>query len=243
MNAGMSTQSDDAPQAADLFITSTNINVNILGYFLDGWADLIEGMADKVQEVRQKVVSDLKDRDMPEVDTREMVAYVSITSNERRPYTINTTNPGATTTIYIDKHGRDLYVAWRTFIQPVLNNQVILTALGISGFLGLVTGGIDSSRNFYGRSEVSFSLFGWIVWTIGFMILACLGIAAVGRILKNNYLAFFFIEPSVFDAEDITAMSLSAHKSLLRALDSTGIDITKLRLKQTFKGGRRGEDL
>jgi len=54
-------------------------------------------------------------------------------------------------------------------------------------------------------------------------------------------LAYFFIEPNVFDAEDITAMSLSVHKSVLRALDSAGIDSSKLRLKQDFKGGRRDQ--
>ncbi len=86
------------------------------------------------------------------------------------------------------------------------------------------------------------------LWTFLITTLVMMGfefglIAIAGRILKGNFLAFFFIEPNVFDAEDITAMSLSAHKSLIRALDNTGIDVTKLRLKQNFKGGRRGEDL
>ena len=54
-------------------------------------------------------------------------------------------------------------------------------------------------------------------------------------------MAFFVIEPNLFDADDITAMSLTAHKSLLRAMDSSGIDMSKLRLKQDFQGGRRGE--
>jgi hypothetical protein len=64
-----------------------------------------------------------------------------------------------------------------------------------------------------------------------------------GRVLRGSAWVFFIIQPNVFDAEDITAMSLSAHKSILRALDGSGIDISKLRLKQTFKGGRRGEEV
>ena len=46
-------------------------------------------------------------------------------------------------------------------------------------------------------------------------------------------------EPSLFDAEDITAMNLSIHKSLLRALDQGGIDSSRLRLKGEFHSGRR----
>lgn len=45
----------------------------------------------------------------------------------------------------------------------------------------------------------------------------------------------------MFDAEDITAMGLSVHKTIIRCLDTAGIDISKLRLKRDFKGGRRDE--
>jgi hypothetical protein len=72
-------------------------------------------------------------------------------------------------------------------------------------------------------------------------ILGAIVIGVISRLIRGNFMAFFFIEPNIFDAEDITAMSLSTHKSILRALDTTGIDITKLRLKRDFKGGRLGE--
>jgi hypothetical protein len=75
-----------------------------------------------------------------------------------------------------------------------------------------------------------------------FAFLASL-MAKAGRLFKGDYLADFFIEPSWFDAEDITAMRLPVHKSILRALDASGIDISKQRLRQTFKGVWRGEEL
>jgi len=104
----------------------------------------------------------------------------------------------------------------------------------------LFTGGINRSNNLFGGpSSTDFSLFGWIGATIGFAILAAVILGVAGRVLKGSFWAYFFIEPSLFDAEDITAMSLSAHKSLLRALDSVGIESSKLRIKQDFKGGRR----
>jgi hypothetical protein len=60
---------------------------------------------------------------------------------------------------------------------------------------------------------------------------------------RRNFFRYFYVEPNLFDADDITAMSLSAHKSLIRALDKAGIDASKLRLKQSFKGGRWEEEL
>jgi hypothetical protein len=86
-----------------------------------------------------------------------------------------------------------------------------------------------------------FSIWDLIVNTIVMTIFATLIAALIGRFTKGDFLAFFFKVPNIFDAEDITAMGLSTHKSLLRALDSVGIDSSKLRPKQDFKGGRKGE--
>ena len=191
------------------------------------------------------MVSGLQERGMPEIQVSKKTGYVSLVASEHRAYTIATTSPGATTTIYVGKHGKDLYISWRTFIRPVINQGVVIILLFASVVLGLITGGIQQSGGglFGGQSRTYFSMTGFLFYTVIFLLLAILIVAIAGRIWKGNFLAFFFIEPNVFDADDITAMSLSAHKSLIRALDNAGIDVTKLRLKQNFKGGRRGEDL
>jgi hypothetical protein len=176
---------------------------------------------------------------MPEIQASKMTGIVSLTSNQRRPYLITTTAPGATTAINISKHGKDLFAAWRTFYRPVLNQGVILVTLGICVFLGLISGGYRPGGMF--DSSPSFSFGSWISSTILFVILAAVTLGLGGRIFKGSFLAFFFVEPNLFDADDITAMSLSAHKSILRGLDNAGIDVSKLRLKQDFKGGRRDE--
>ncbi len=218
-----------------------SFNVNNLGYFLDGWADLVEGMGEKADDIHANVLTQLKDREMPGIRVSAKTGYASHMASDRREYTVITTSPGATTLTYIGKHGKDLYTSWRTFIQPVLNKQVLLIALGISAALGLFTGGINESGGgmFGGPSQTSFSFLGWIGATIGFAILTAVILGIAGRVMKGSFWAYFFIEPSLFDADDITAMSLSAHKSLLRALDSVGIESSKLRIKRDFKGGRR----
>ncbi len=218
-----------------------NINVNKLGFYLDGWADLVEGMGSKFEEVRSGVLKQLEGRNMPDILVGNREGYVSLVSKDRRIYVVSTTDPGATTTIYVAQHGKDLYASWRTWIEQVLNVQLLQIVGVVCGVLGFLTGGLRSSTDFFRNAQSTISITGWVTSTIGLLILAAILIAIAGRVVKGSFLAFFFIEPNMFDAEDITAMSLSVHKSLLRALDTSGIDISKLRLKRDFKGGRRGD--
>ena len=75
------------------------------------------------------------------------------------------------------------------------------------------------------------------------LVVAAFVLAVAGKFFKGSYTAYFFIEPNIFDAEDISEMSLAAHYSILRSLDKAGIDTSKLRIKQKFTGGRKGEDI
>lgn len=225
-----------APQKQEL-------NVNALGDFLDGWSDLIEGMGGKADEVRQLVLKQLQDRNMPDINLGSKTGVVSLGSGEKRDYVVADTQPGAYTTIYISKHGNDLYASWRTWIEPKFNWN-LLKWFGLAAVvLGLISGGTSNNYGIFGSSRISFSLTGWIFSTIGFACLEFILLGIAGRIIKGRFFAYFFIEPNVFDAEDITAMSLSVHKSILHSLDNAGIDISKLRVKQTFKGGRRDDEV
>jgi hypothetical protein len=241
MTVGQQTPSNTPPQAP--VAPPNSINVDTLGIFLDGWSDLIEGMGGKANEVRVEVLKQLQSRGMPEIGLSNIIAFVGIFSSERRDYVITDTEPGARTTIYISQFGKDLYASWRTWIEPKMNWD-LLKWFGIgAGVLGFFSGGIQQSGGFFGPSSLSFSFPGWILSTIGFGIFGAILLAFTGKMVKGSYTAFFYIEPNIFDAEDITAMGLAVHKSILRALDTSGIDITKLRIKERFSGGRRGEDV
>jgi hypothetical protein len=222
--------------------TSDLTDVNKLGYFLDGWAEIIEGMAGKEVEVRNTVLEGLKNREMPEIGIQSKRGVVQLIGSAVREYIINTTDPGVTTAVYIAKHGKDLYASWKTFIRPVIDKPILVVTLTICALLGLIVGGIDRSNSFYSSTE-TFSFGGWIGWTIVFLIIAGILLGFAGRILRGNALAFFFVEPTIFDADDIAALSISVHKTILRSLDQSGIDVSKLLIKQSLKGGRRGEDV
>lgn len=228
-----------------------SVNVNRLGFFLDGWADLVEGMGAKVEEVTKTIQKILVDREMPDVDVQNVKASVGVTSGTRQ-YSITTTYPGATTTIYAGKYGNDLYVSWYTYIRPVLNIRILAILLAISAFFGLRAGvaaysagrGFASSGFFENLVSTTQIFIGavavFIGATLGAFVIEAVILSVLGFFFTRDPFWVFLVQPNVFDADDIAAMSLAAHKSILKALDRVGIDSSLLRHKQEFRR-KRGE--
>lgn len=382
--------------------------LNWLLFFIDGWSELIEGMGEKEVAIQTSLKEELDRRNMPDVKVEEVNALPAFFSTSSRPYSIATTSPGATTTVYIAKHGNDLYASWRTFLTPIINWNLIFTlakyggVLGLAYFvintvIGLITGiyegffvstaaknlgqailyALGWGSGIFLAGLVLISFFGFIYpyskkffkiaksykfWTLvsvlsgvgrflflyddkvefnlsrsyllsyvldpgilaltvflsgllvswlllivflishtwsgsqnypvdvlvvaliaGFIIvdltemgknlgrmwdifvgyfmsglysfeqaiviaLTVLGggiaiLILAGLMVHRNLIYFLIEQPTLFDLEDITAMSLSVHKSLLRVLDQQGIDVTKLRIKTSFKSGRKGDEV
>lgn len=302
----------------------------LLGYYLDGWADLIEGIGDKAPEVRGRVENQLCEREMPDIEVEYTDIKEGFLSDLERFYLTTKTYPEARTIILIEKHGNDLYASWRSFIRPTINWRLVMwyaiAALAVSTIIeeilhfisiigisimvlqgwnprtfftasitwisvggGIAIGliiiadiisksnnnsGFQLSRKFVitsfivvlaialfinGSGETMLneinplnasinagmqSIFSpFIILVVGMNIFVgiLIFVAVMGLIIRRNLLAFILKEPSVFDADDITAMNLSVHKSILRALDEVGINVSNLRLKREFKGGRSGE--
>ncbi|MBT4535010.1 MAG: hypothetical protein HN950_02020 [Chloroflexi bacterium] len=379
-----------------------------LGYYLDGWADLVENMGGKAAEVRKLLGRDLKRRKMPDVKIRQVDGIPKPFSKESRLYGAVTTDPGATTTVYVGKRGLDLYISWRTFFKMVPNWELVKRLLQIAGVIGggyFLLNSIEGlwlgiSRGIFGSESAkqfweviwTFIFWGivgiiiyfvgnviailisplvrkplqkiknWRLWLIiGFLVslikefsgyrihlpnhyrisseilipfifwfllifffgiiissfantffdfpyiiddenykskikytlfitfivysffvdwsdffnnisrmgstfgnyfmggissisfglilflqlfLGGLGLLLIGGLLLHRSpLYFLLVQPTIFDADDISAMTLAVHKSVLRVLDESGIDISKLRLKEKFTGGRKGEDI
>jgi hypothetical protein len=207
-----------------------------LGGQLDGWADLVEGMGEKTEEVREAIMKELISKDMPEIQLAKKEGYVNEFTTNYRIYLTATKSPGITTLVSVKKHGTDLYISWRTFIRPVLNALLVLILLGAS----LANGWLAMNRVsgwFVNRTQVfiSTSIVTWVVLTV----LAGL----LGYLLHQNPAHFFLVRVTLMTADDITALSLSVHKAILSAFDQVGIDTSKLRLKEKFSGGRKGEDI
>lgn len=214
--------------------TLNAINLSGLGFFLDGWADVVEGMGKKANQVRKDVLTHLETRGMPDIEFGSRTGYTAVTTGEHRDYVSTETYPGAITMIYIAEHGKDLYASWRTYIRPIIN-AAVLFVLGVASlFFALIIAANPNNRLGIG------GFFGGLLVT--YIILALL-LAFAGYVVRGDPLAFFLVQPNYFDTDDITAMSLSVHYSVLRALDKAGIDSSKLRLKRDFKTGRKGNTI
>ena len=213
-----------------------------VGSYIDGWGDLVEDMGGKEEEVRQEILKQLQERNMPEVDLEIMQGHVGL-GRERRPFVVATINPAVSVLISVRKYGKDLYVGWRSSMATKWNSELLKWAAIIAGGLGLFMFGIRRSNSFFGPSGTSFSLTGWIGGTLGIIIVEAILLVLAGKYLRGDNFAFFIQPVNLFDAEHISALGLSVHQFVLRSLDNTGIDVSKLRIKQKFSGGRKGEDL
>lgn len=220
----------------------------LFNYQFDAWADLIEGKGEQLDQVQEQVFLLLAERKMRGVTVKKKIAQSNKTLGGYRKYIVASTEPGVNTAIYIGAHGKDLFVSWRAFIKPILNSTLLermlwITAIisfsvSITRFINI----ISDLDNYFGNplmeaSGIAFSVF------ITSLIIEIAIILFVGAQTKGYALAYFFVEPTYFDADDITAMSFAVHYSILRALDIVGIESAKLRLKQNFKTNRRGDSV
>jgi hypothetical protein len=217
--------------------TNSVFTLGLFSYPLDGWADLIEGQGGKEEKVRKDVFDSLVEREMPEIKVEKKFAKPKVIgSSEQRKFLVTSTAPGASTMVYVAKHGKDLFVTWRTFIKPVLNWKVLAGMVGVAWILGSLAFFVALfNTRFITAFQTSFTI------GVALIILQIIILLILGAQIKGYSLAFFFVEPTYFDVDDITAMSFSAHYSILRALDKAGIDTTKLRLKREYKTNRRGD--
>ena len=212
-----------------------NVNLDQLGNFLDGWADLAEGMGDKVAKVQETVFNQLQGKQMPDIDLDPIQGQVGLMGNDKRDYLLAETYPGLKTLVTIRKHGPDLYVGWRSFLHLTFNWNSLKWLGGIAAGLGILLGGFGFGSRF--------SFIGFLITTVVFIAIGAGLMAIAGQYLRGDKLYFFFVQPNLFDQEDISALNLSVHATLIRALDESGIDISKLRIKQKFNAGRRGDDI
>ena len=214
------------------------------GLYVDGWADLIENSADKANEVRYKIFTSLGRKGIKDVEISHVNGYTSLSNDDYREHTLALTNPGVTVMIYVAPQGTDLFVGWSSFIKPVINGLTIILIL----ILSILASAYTYQKTLY-RGEFFYQAFDLISYgTAAFVfiltaVILTLLISRAGNLFQGNSLAYFLIEPDVFDSEDIAALGLSVHKVTLRALDDTGIETAKLRLKQNFKRSRHEDVL
>lgn len=225
--------------------------IDKLGDRIDGWADLIDNASQHTQELQKFVWQRLHERHMPEISCRDYRLTPGRWAGEERLYHLAAHRIGATIAVYIAAFGRDLYVSWDLFVKQVWNRAVLYAILILSGIISLISylgslgavGRYSSSLGRVGRyltlgtvvGGFVGAIFSTIGMAIGFGIL--LGIA--GLVLKRNFWAFLKLQYTHFRLDDVAAMGLAVHHSLLEGLDHIGVSRASIRPKEQFRAGRR----
>ena len=205
------------------------LSIDSLGARLDGWADLIPGAGTRAADVGAAFDAELQSCNLPQTNIVRTELTPGGLSGQRRPYLLVQSYTGATMAVYISEFGNSLYLAWEMFVRPVIKWREIMIMLGVAFFLALLPQLVIQN----------FSLFGLLFGTIAWMIPIAIGAAIFGKVTRNSFWAVFVQEIDLFAADDVTAMMLATHKSLLKALDVVGVESSQLRSKSAFRAGRR----
>jgi len=211
------------------------IRFSQLGERLDGWADLVDGAGSQAEQTQAIFQQLMVERGIPWMTTLPVTISAEGLTGERRLFTNAFHNAGATITVYIGRAGKDLYLAWDAFIRDVYNWWVILGIIVSSVLLAIPTA---LSPGYFGGGS-NFDFIRWVAGVIGWGLFLTLLVRVTGKILKGKaswYLKNYINE---FVADDITAMMLATHHSILQATDLVGIDRSLLRAKEHFKAGQR----
>lgn len=213
--------------------TDDTVEINTLGLQIDGWADSIKDAGGKEDAAFHDLEEIVQGQAWPQTSARSV--YVTPTRGRKwRRYLIIEMSNGATVVAQIRAFGRDLFAKWDLYVRPLLNTELLQKiAIGVV-VLGVLAG---IERDFSG--SFGFSIAKLVLWSVGWAFLAIVGLVGLGFAMHRNPTHYFFKQLDEFDVDDIVALTLSAHKSMLAALDSVGIEMTALRVKDQFRAGSR----
>lgn len=211
------------------------LRIDKLGPRLDGWADLVEGGADKCGEIQDAFLANIRQRQMPDIQITQATLTPGGLAGKQRNYQLSQSYTGATVAIYFGTFGQDLYVAWELFVRPVIKWRNLAIMGGVAAFLALCPAWIGNDML---RSSF-FGFFAWVMATLLWLIPVAIGAAVFGRVMGGSFLAFFMEEIDLFAADDVTAMIIAIHKSILASIDAVGLKASLLHPKEHFTAGRR----
>lgn len=198
--------------------------IDRLGTRLDGWADVVLDAGERAEAVMDTFEQMLAAQQMPHIDIYRQQITSGGLMGERRSYELVKHEVGTTLAVYIASFGQNLYMSWDLFVRPVIQ--------------WLVLGGILVAAGLFG-ALITDSLFTWLPATFIFFLFFAFIVGVAGRVLRGSFTAFFMREVDHFVADDLAAMSLSTHKTILAAVDAAGLDVDLLRSKREFRAGQR----
>lgn len=197
-----------------------------LGAWVDGWADLVVGEAEKASSVEEAFVEALQGHKLQQVtvDRIEVASRAGM-----NPYRI-VRSPWGSVSFYSRASGADLALGWSFYVTRRPRWMTILILVGVAFGLSFLTS-LPSVANF------GYFILAWIFGTFGHLLTACVLGFIAGYILKGSIWHLFVQGPSEAELDEATALTLAIQKSVCEAVTKAGLDPAKLRRKRSFKGG------
>jgi hypothetical protein len=197
-----------------------------MGAWVDGWADVVNGAADKAAAVDEAFVEALQSRQIPQVSIERIEVATHWTRNSYRVVR----SPWGSIAFYSRPAGTDLALGWSFYMPRKPRWMTILILAGVAFGLSLLTA-IPAVVNF------GAFLLAWIFGTFQFVVPAVVVGMVAGYILKGSIWHLFVEGPTEADLDEATALTLAVQKSVCAAVEKAGLDPACLRRKRSFKGG------
>jgi hypothetical protein len=195
-----------------------------LGARVDGWADVIPGNADKVDELEKAFLNKMNER---KIASSKLGRIDFAAGTAWRGYQVYNTASGAVA-VSFGAIGKDLQVSWDLYVRqkPKWMTLLILlgVAFGLSFFRGLA----------FGFSFGGF-LLNWIFGTVDQLLLVIVGAIIAGKILYGSIWSFFIQKPDAAAQQELTGMAISVHQVIKQVLGEAGVDLAGIRSKNGFR--------
>ena len=217
-----------------------------MGILVDMWADLIPGYGAKAEEFREAYRAHRTAKSIPGLEVKASNFYSTGFSQPYRIMERNRRDP-ATVMVYIAKQGEDLYLSWRAYMQNDLNpsrfyilfwGSFLITVL-LSRAISIAP--LELFPFFAWDQDFASNVIKLAAYTVTASLVFGFIAALYGYFFRNgDYLALFRYKSSEIYIDDIIALTVAIHQSILAGTDTLGIDRASLQeAEPIFKKRRR----
>jgi hypothetical protein len=186
-----------------------------LGLHADGWSDIVENKADLAEKVKQVFVEKINGEKIPGVRVTD--ATLSNNEMESRPYQLVHNSRGATVAVRIAPYGKNLFVGWDLYTHRAVNWLTIGLLVGVVFLLAF----LDILFADYYDYNFLMGVFGFIGTFLSWMLVPGLALLLLGKIFKDDWLAFFVKGLNEFAADDAVALSTVVDNALSLAIEES----------------------
>lgn len=185
----------------------------------EDWAELIPAQAEKAAEVGEAFVEEFKGREIPGVTLEQMEFSAGPV---KKAYQV-IRSPYATVAVHVGPAGKDLSVRWS--LHPRREPKWMML-----GFLAGIACGISFLTALTSLGNFGYFFFGWIFGTFNWLMPVAILALIAGYVWKGSLWYFFMEAPGEMAEDEMTALTMAVHQSLVAALEKAGIETDGLML-------------